>query len=156
MALTMKETLENLLNKKGSETHCPVAVIMRNDSVLMGHRHYTADKWKDISVWTIPGGRCDKGETIEQTLRREVFEETGIKNLVVKEFVQEVPGAKEGDIVLIFTAETAEEATLMEPEKFSEWKWFKADQIPDAFINPKTREVIIGLLNKGNGHFPIN
>lgn len=89
----------------------------------MGHRHYTPDKWKKISVWTVPGGRCDEGEKIEETLRREVREETGITDLEIIEYLGQVSGAKDGDIVPIFACKTLQEPTLMEPEKFSEWSW---------------------------------
>jgi ADP-ribose pyrophosphatase YjhB (NUDIX family) len=74
----MDVKLQEKLSEAGSNEKCPVVVLMRDGKILTGHRHYTKDKWKDISVWTIPGGRCDTGETLEQTLRRETQEETGI------------------------------------------------------------------------------
>src|SRR3989344_2035523 len=133
--------MDTILSKQGSKLTCPVAIFIKEGKILLGYRHYTAEKWKNISVWTVPGGRCDEGETIEQTLRREVYEETGIKNFDIKNYIGEVPGAKEGDIVPIFIAETNDNPTLMEPEKFSEWAWFKITEIPENFINKKTREL---------------
>ncbi|MEN9342389.1 MAG: hypothetical protein RIQ54_645 [Candidatus Parcubacteria bacterium] len=120
--------LNNQLTRQGDGITCPIAVIVKDGKVLTGHRHYTPDKWKNISVWTIPGGRSDTGETIEDTLRRETAEEVGITDLEILDFIGEVPGAKEGDIVLIFYCTTKQEAKLMEPEKFSEWRWVP---IPD-------------------------
>jgi len=114
----------------------------------MGHRHYTPDKWKTISVWTCPGGRCDGRESVEVALRREVEEETGIKNLEIIDFISEVPGAKKGDVVPLFLCRTDQEAILMEPRKFSDWKWFGIDDFPREYINDHARTVILKLLSK--------
>ena len=121
---------------------CPVAVIIKNRQVLMGLRHYTPDKWKKISVWTIPGGRCDNGEKLETTLCREVEEETGINDLEIIDYLGDVPGAKSGDIVPLFIGRSQQEPKLIEPEKFSQWRWFGVDEFPDNFINPASLVLI--------------
>lgn len=116
-------TTQEQLNRLGDGFICASAIILKNDSILIGLRNYTKDKWKEISVWTLPGGRSDKGETIHTTLTREVYEETGINDLQISDHICEVPGVKDGDTVLIFLAKSNQEAKLMEPEKFSEWRW---------------------------------
>lgn len=138
----MQEILETI----GDSTKCPVALIIKNQKILLGHRHYKTDKWKDISVWTCPGGRCDEGETLEQTLRRETAEETGINDLVITKYLGEVLGAKEGDFVPVFVCTTNEEARLIEPEKFSEWNWFSKEDFPDTFINKDIEKLLRPLL----------
>ena len=144
--------MDNQLTKQGDGITCPIAVIVKDGKILTGHRHYTPDKWKKISVWTIPGGRSDIGETIEQALRREVTEEVNIRDLNILDFIGEVPGAKEGDLVLIFYCTTEQEVKLMEPEKFSEWKWvpiqdYIADETYSGF-NPPARKTITDYLMK--------
>ena len=131
-----------ILQKIGGEKDVSVAVIFKNNKVLIGLRNYTPDKWKDISVWTIPGGRCDGHETLETTLRREVLEEVGIDDLKITGFLGSVPGAKDGDTVFIFRVETRQEPRLMEPEKFSEWTWCPPSEIPDNFITPAALKLI--------------
>lgn len=145
---------DEILSKIGDAQTCPVAIMIREGKLLSGHRHYTKDKWKDISVWTVPGGRCDASEKIEETLRREVFEEVGIDDFTVDAYIGEAPGAKEGDKVPMFLCNTTQDAQLMEPEKFSEWRWItideyiKGDYAQGKFINPKAREMIIDFFNK--------
>ena len=123
------------LEKLGGITICPVVAIIRDKKILIGLRNYTPDKWKTISVWTLPGGRCDIGETIGITLFRETLEEVGISKLNITNFLGEVKGAKEGDVVHIFVGTTEQEPQLLEPEKFSEWKWQDINSIPENFIN---------------------
>lgn len=137
--------MENL-DKDGDGIICLFATIIRNKKVLLGLRNYTADKWKDISVWTAPGGRSEKGETLKETLLREVKEEVGITDLKIEKFLGEFPGAKEGDVVHMYLCTSEQEAKLMEPDKFSEWKWFGKDEIPENFINSKGEEIVRELL----------
>jgi 8-oxo-dGTP diphosphatase len=148
----MQETTRNKLLEIVDEQKCPVAiaVLERDGKILTGFRNYTKDKWKDISVWTIPGGRCDPGETVQQTLEREVYEEVGITEFTVEDFIGEVPGAKDGDTVYMFYCTTTQDAKLMEPEKFSEWRWVtKKDYIENkeyAGFNPNARSKIVSFL----------
>ena len=130
------------LGERGNVRICPVLAIIRGKKLLIGLRHYTPDKWKSISVWTLPGGRCDDDEIIEKTLRREVAEEVGITDFEVTGFLGIVAGAKEGDVVYVFLGKTEQEPKLVEPEKFSEWKWEEIDKIPENFINQGVLELI--------------
>ncbi|GAA0563722.1 hypothetical protein GCM10010172_53870 [Paractinoplanes ferrugineus] len=59
-----------------SERKRAAAVIVRDGRVLMVHersRRSGGGEW-----WTLPGGGIEPGETAEEALRREVFEETGL------------------------------------------------------------------------------
>jgi len=138
----MSEAVEQKLNEKGHARLATVAAFVRDGKILVGFRHYTKDKWKTISVWTMPGGRCDESETVEVALRREVEEEVGFKNFEITGFLGEVPGAKEGDTLYVFRCVSHEEPKLMEAEKFSEWKWISIDELPENVINPESFELI--------------
>lgn len=59
-----------------SERKRAAAVIVRDGRVLMVHersRRSGGGEW-----WTLPGGGLEPGETAEEAVRREVFEETGL------------------------------------------------------------------------------
>jgi ADP-ribose pyrophosphatase YjhB (NUDIX family) len=132
--------MEAALRAQGTTAHCPVVFLMRDRQVLFGLRNYTADTWKAISVWTCPGGRCDEGETIEDTVRREVQEETGITDITLVAHLGVVEGAKQGDVVPVFVAHTTQEPRVMEPHKFSEWRWCDVGTcaaMRESFINPR-------------------
>ncbi len=64
-----------------------------NDQILLIKRDTIPFK----GYWALPGGRADPGETIEQTIVREVKEETGLDVEVVRvigEYVEQ--GIKDG------------------------------------------------------------
>lgn len=143
--------MQEQLKRKGNKKLCPIAIIVREGKMLMGYRHYTPDKWKKISVWTCPGGRCDHGENVEQALRREVKEETGISDLRIVEYIGETKGAKDGDKILVFFCDTEQTPRLMEPQKFSEWRWLDLENhLEDSLgvFNPHAQELVIDFLLK--------
>ena len=146
--------MESKLKEIGNEFKCPIAIMMRDGKILTGHRHYTQDKWKKISVWTVPGGRCDPGEIIQDALTREIQEEVGITEFEIIDFIGEVPGAKEGDIVPMFFCATKQDFKLMEPEKFSEWRWVSKDEYMAggeySGFNSTARKVIVDYLRNQN------
>ena len=121
---------------------CTAGIFIKEGKVLLGLRNYKTQQYKDGDFWTTPGGRCDEGEEIEATLRREVEEEIGVKNFEIKEKLGVAAGAKEGDEVYVFLCYTDKEPILMEPEKFKEWKWFEPREIPDNFLNKEILEMI--------------
>ena len=134
------------LQETGHSKICPHIAIIKNGKVLLGLRHYTPDKWKTISVWTTSGGRCDDAENVETALRREVAEEVGITDLNITDFLGAVDGMKDGDIVYLFAGTTNQEPQLLEPEKFSEWRWHGINEIPETFVNPKVFTLIKKLM----------
>lgn len=126
----------------GTPSVCVAACILRDDRLLIGLRHYTPDKWKQISIWTTPGGRCEAGEKVEDALRRETAEEVGVTEMEITDFLGAVPGAMPGDTLYVFICRTAQEPRLMEPQKFSEWRWETVASVPENFINPAALELI--------------
>jgi ADP-ribose pyrophosphatase YjhB (NUDIX family) len=46
--------------------------------VRRGHRFLLTQEKKYGSSWSIPGGRVERGESLEEAAVREVFEETGV------------------------------------------------------------------------------
>ncbi len=121
-----------------SKDICVAVVIKKDDKFLMGLREYQ----KSQPIWTFPGGRCDEGETIKETILREVEEEIGINDLKITRFLGQKKGVAKEDEVYFFEGQTNQEPQLMEPEKFLEWRWISLDDLPDNLIDNTDMEFI--------------
>lgn len=55
---------------------CAGATLVKNSAVLLGLRSGLSELYPD--TWDVIGGHCEAGETIEETLVRELKEELGI------------------------------------------------------------------------------
>ena len=93
-----------------------VGVAIHNDSVLL-HR------FDHESFWTLPGGRAELGETAEQTITREMFEElrtdVDVERLlwVVENFF-EYTGVKYHELALYFLIHFRPGSTPLHSEVF--------------------------------------
>lgn len=91
-----------------------------------------SDDWKGVAYWDIPGGRVKRNIDVEETLKREVEEEIGVKDLTnIKPFSMvlskiRIP-QKDGSVGLILSAYTCkipEKSKIGLSEEHVEAKWF--------------------------------
>lgn len=140
--------IQEKLNQIGDEQCYPAAVIISDSKILLGIRDYdyAFDKWKTVSLWALPSWRCDRGETFEQTLRREVREEVGITQLEILDYIGEAPGTKEGERIPIFSCATDQDYQPKKSEQFSEWVWVPIEDYlagePYDVMNPVAHKLI--------------
>jgi 8-oxo-dGTP diphosphatase len=78
---------------------CVGALVMRTDGgtrVLLGHRAPARTYFPN--VWDVPGGHCEQGESLDETLVRELEEELAITPTrwrLIREISAFVPGSSE-------------------------------------------------------------
>ncbi|HWQ46537.1 MAG TPA: NUDIX hydrolase [Longilinea sp.] len=120
-----------------------VVIVDGQNRVLMQHR-------TDDNNWDFPGGFMEMGETIEETAKREVFEETGLKVSELslldicsgKDYFFEYPN---GDQVLavgaVFFSRTFSGELKADGIEGSEVCFFPINQIPMAVLR-STRLVL--------------
>ncbi len=116
---------------------CVATIILKNSQILMGHRHY-----QNFSVWNFPGGRVESGETIIEALHREIKEEIGIQKISIEKYLGQKKGSYQNDVVYFFHCLISEQPKLMEPEKFSEWRWFDFNNLPIDIISLEDKKFI--------------
>ena len=120
-------------------------MILKDNKVLLGKRHEDPEKASSLlrgaGTWTMPGGKLEFGEKIEEGAKRETMEETGIvlnKVDVVCVNQDMVEGAHFITIGL-FSDEFEGSPNVMEPDEITEWQWFDLDHLPDPLYFPSAK-----------------
>lgn len=101
--------------------------------LLLRHRFWRAGSWG------LPGGYAEHGETLEETLCRELREETGYK-IEVQRLLRVVSGYKlrmEASFVAHFTGGELQ----LDPKEVLEARFFSLDELP-ATLHPAQRPII--------------
>jgi 8-oxo-dGTP diphosphatase len=115
-------------------------IILRDGKILIGER--TGNHGS--GTFMIPGGHVEFGETFEDTARKEVEEETGLKNIQIKGLVS-ISNAISYDKHYISVGMLAEstdgEPFNAEPDKSRNWQWYDIKDIPQNLFLP-TKKVI--------------
>jgi len=109
------------------------ALIFDNQGrILLGHR-------RDTDWWNLPGGGMELGETVDEAVRREVREETGLE-VEVERLVGVYSKPQKQEVVLTFRCHIT--GGMLQPtEETSESRFFPPDAIP-ANTLPKHRQRI--------------
>ena len=115
------------------------ALIFDDGRVLLAHR-------RDIDWWNLPGGGMEIGETVEEAVRREVREETGLE-VQVERLVGVYSKPQKQEVVLTFRCRVIG-GELQATEESRACTYFPPDALPLNTL-PKHRERIMdALLNQ--------
>ncbi|MBO5360262.1 MAG: NUDIX domain-containing protein [Clostridia bacterium] len=99
------------------------AVVFRN---IAGEIRYLLIKNKRSANWGFPKGHIENGETKEETAKREVLEETGIRIKIIPGFVSTSEYTIQGKVeksVSIFVASTTDTQTKIQQEEIEDYIW---------------------------------
>ena len=130
------------------------ALIFNSQGQIFLMRSY---KWKD--KWVIPGGHVELGETLEQALKREIKEETGlgiydIKFLLFQEFIYDKAfWQKKHFIFFDFICKTKSLKVKLNSEG-QKYLWVKPTKALHLNIEPYTKKAILKYLRCNLNHTP--
>lgn len=97
--------------------------------------HWIFSRHKERTTWEIPGGRREPGESIDETARRELWEETGAQQAYIQPVcVYAVTKAGETKYGMLYIAEAAAMGSL--PEEFEMEEVIFADRLPENLTYP--------------------
>ena len=129
------------------------AIVLNNENkIFVGKR-----KDNPFDNWQMPQGGVDKNEDYQRALKRELYEETSIKNIeILKEFDEwleyELPkdllgviwkgkfrGQKQKWFITRFKGNEDEININTEHPEFIDWKWIEMDKLPDVIVSFKKK-----------------
>ena len=127
------------------------AIVLNNkNEIFVGKR-----KDNPIDKWQMPQGGVDKNEDYLNAMKRELYEETSIKNIeVLKEFEEwveyELPknllgiiwkgkfrGQKQKWFITRFIGNNSEINVNTQHPEFIEWKWIEMNELPNVIVDFK-------------------
>ncbi|MEW2166471.1 NUDIX domain-containing protein [Streptomyces sp. NPDC007084] len=113
-------------------------VLVRDGAVLLGKRHPDSDYAP--SVWHVPAGHREAGESALACVVRETAEETGLvvtaDDLALVHTVDMChPGSPFPRVQLFFAAGRWHgEPRVPEPDRCTEWRWWPLDALPEPLV----------------------
>ena len=148
-----------------------VGVIVLNDKnkIFVGKR-----KDNPVDKWQMPQGGVDKNENLLAAMKRELYEETSIKNIkILKELDEwleyELPknllgiiwkgkfrGQKQKWFIVRFVGKENEINLKTKNPEFIEWKWIEMNELPKVIVDFKKNvyEKLLIELKKFINSFP--
>ncbi len=129
----IKPSIEFAEGTKGYSLECLYesscgAVVFR---MIAGEVRYLLIKNKRSANWGFPKGHIERGETKEETARREVLEETGIRIQIIPGFISKSEYTIQGKVeksVSIFVAKTSDTQTVIQHEEIEDYIWLNYDK----------------------------
>ena len=139
-----------------------IIVLNNNNQVFVGKRKDNpGDKWQ------MPQGGVDKGEDFITAMRRELIEETSIKNIKILKEIQkmyqyELPknlvgiiwkgkfrGQRQKWFITKFLGKDDEVNLNTKHPEFIDWKWIDPQDLPEVIVDFK-KELYLNLLKEIN------
>jgi 8-oxo-dGTP diphosphatase len=115
------------------------AIVVRDGALLMVRRAHDPGK----GLWSLPGGRLERGEYLSDALKREVLEETGLELVEVRGLagIFEVLGDPHY-VILDFIAEVSADASPRAGGDVGDARWVALDDVPRLPCTPRFVETL--------------
>lgn len=115
------------------------ALIFEGGRVLLAHR-------RDINWWNLPGGGMEAGETVDEALRREVYEETGLI-VEIEQLVGVYSKPQKQEVVFTFRCRVTG-GVLTKTTESRECRYFAPADLPPNTLPKHRQRIEDALLNQ--------
>jgi 8-oxo-dGTP diphosphatase len=129
---------------KGAPRLVVTAAIVERDGAYLVTRRPEGSHL--AGCWEFPGGKCEDGETLEESLRREMIEELGVNVIVGRKLLATCHDHPERDVELHFFA--CELIGEPHPRLGQEMRWVPGTALP-ALRFPDADAELVALLSSG-------
>lgn len=134
-------------------------MILKRGKVLLGRRNYdplrASSALHGEGTWTMPGGKLDFQEELEDCAFREAYEETGIKinknKLEVISLTNNIVEDAHFVTIGFLCRDFKGEPKVIEPDEIVEWKWFPLKKLPQPIFLP-SRGILESYFKKHEGN----
>ncbi len=96
--------------------------------------------------WDFPKGHAEKGETEEETAKREILEETNLNVDFVKGFKEKIeytiPNKKVRKEVVFFLARTKNKEVQIQKEEILNYKWLNYEEALKRLTHDNAKELL--------------
>jgi NAD+ diphosphatase len=103
-----------------------IMLVVKGDRCLLGHSH----RFPNTAMYSTLAGFVEPGESLEEAVRREVLEESGVEVGEVL-YHSSQPWPFPSSIMLGFHAEGLTEAIRIDPEELKDARWFTRAELRD-------------------------
>lgn len=137
-SMTISEQAGNLLvcsNENCKQNHFPrtdpaiIVLVTKDGKCLLGHNK----AWPGKRYSTL-AGFVEPGESLEDAVKREVFEESGINVKNIK-YVASQPWPFPSSLMLGFIAEAINENIIIDDNELEHAAWFSREEIKERLLN---------------------
>jgi 8-oxo-dGTP pyrophosphatase MutT (NUDIX family) len=102
------------------------------------------------NTWGLPKGHVEEGESIEECAIREIYEETGIKNLLqlgyLGKYIRKSNSKDEIKHIHMFHFLTDENSFTIDPNHSLGAEWFKKEELIDKLVYKEDKEFILKII----------
>ncbi len=135
--------------------HLASGLAIQNGAVLLVASSYASHA---KPLWNLPGGRQQHGELLEETVVREVYEETGLSAAVRR--LAYVSESYDGDSHFLSTIFEIETSGLMRVPRAGdhvvETQWCQLEELPSRLEVAVVREPLLAYLHHRTQYFGVH